>query len=358
MMKKWVFVICLIFLAVCAVSCAEDAGRPRVLVALGDSYTSGEGLEPFYGQDAPISEKCKNPDWLAHRSEKSWPGMLELPGVDGPLAGHLGENFFFAAASGAQSMHLFLLTDEEKENGQSAGFAKTYNRDGISGTAMLAPQLDVFDELDAKGLKADYVVLTIGGNDVDFRGIITMSMFGQTQSLPGETNVDKGVSLLEQQYDAANVRQRIKRVLYDIAWRAGEQAVIILVGYPCPLVDENAGLVFSADSARIMNEANLFFCIELVNLVDECRNEGMNICYVGVNQVFEGHGAYAEDPYINPLILMAGQQDLDSSAFVSSTSLHPNQKGAEVYAKCVQYAIDRIEAGTERYIFDYFANDD
>jgi len=353
----WIFIACLVLLPSSRV-CAEEAGRTRVLVALGDSYTSGEGLEPYFGQDAPMEEKCMNPDWLAHRSEGSWPGMLTLPGVEGTLAEHRSENFFFAAASGAMTRHLFLLTEEEKANGQSAEFEKPYSRDGISGVALLAPQLSVFDELDARGLKADYVVMTISGNDVDFRGIVMMSLFGQTRRLEGETDVDKGVSLLEQQYETGNVRENIRRVFYDTAFRAGEQAVLLVVGYPCPLVDENAVSIFSSESARIMNEANDFFCMELIRLVDECRNEGMNICYVGVSHAFRGHGAYADDAYINPIVLMAGKQDLDASALVGSASLHPNQKGAEAYARCVQYAIDQLEAGTDRYIFDYFAADD
>ena len=352
------FAFCVLALLICFHAFAEEAGGHKVLVALGDSYTAGEGIEPYYGQDAPMSEKCKDPDWLAHRSESGWPGMLTLPGVEGVLADHRGENFFIAAASGARTFHLFLLTDEEKEAGYTAEMEKKYNRDGISGVAMLAPQLSVFDELDEKGLKADYVVLTIGGNDVDFRSIITLSAFGQTTSLAGETNVDKGVTLLEQQYEAANVRKAIKRVFYDISARAGEQTTILAVGYPYPLVDEQAGAVFSSDSAKIMNEANFFFCTDLINLVDECRNEGMNICYVGVNDAFAGHGAYSDDPYVNPIMLMAGNQDLDSSVIVNSGSVHPNAKGAEAIARCVQYAIDRLEAGSERYIFDYFVKDD
>lgn len=354
-MKKTCMLILLVFLSlVYSGACSDAAQKGKVLVALGDSYISGEGIEPYYGQDAPMSEKCKNPDWLAHRSVSGWPGMLKLPGVEGVLADHRGENYFFAAASGARTSHLFLLTDEERENGRTAELEKPYNRDGVSGTAVLAPQLDIFDELDAKGLKADYVVLMIGGNDVDFRGVITMSLFGQTTAQPGETNVDKGVSLLEQLYEAGNIRKEIKRVFRDMASRAGEQACILVAGYPYPLVDEAADGVFSKDSAVILNEANFFYCLELTNLVDECRNEGMNICYVGVNNVFSGHGAYSEDPYINPLTLLAGEQDLDSLAFVSSGSFHPNLKGAEAYARCVQDAIDQVEAGSERYIYDIY----
>ena len=125
--------------------------------------------------------------------------MLRLPGVEGVLAEHRNENYFLAAASGAKTDQLFLLTEAEINNGRTAELEKVYNRDGVSGTAMLAPQLAVFDELDEKDLKADYVVLMIGGNDVDFRGAITMSVFGRTKDQPGETNVDKGLSFLESQ---------------------------------------------------------------------------------------------------------------------------------------------------------------
>ena len=355
MKRICLFVLCAFLLLNCTGAAAEDAAeKTRVLVALGDSYTSGEGIGSYYGQDAPMEEKCKNQDWLAHRSEKGWPGMLTLPDVDGVMADHRGENFFFAAASGARTENLFLLTDEEKAAGRTAELEKPYNRDGISGTTMLAPQLDIFDELDAKGLKADYVVLTIGGNDLDFKGVIQLGAFGQTDTLPGDDNIEKGVALLEQQYETANVRQSLKRVFQDIAARAGEQATIVVVGYPENLVDETANTVFSSDSAKIINDANFFFCVELTNIVDECRAEGMNICYVGVSEAFTGHGAYSEDPYINALILMAGSQDLDASAMVNMASMHPNTKGSEAYARCVQYAIDQLEAGSDEYIFDHF----
>ena len=352
-----ILALCAAFLFLCSGVHAENTGKTRVLVALGDSYTSGEGIEPFYGQDEPMSEKCGNPDWLAHRSEKSWPGMLTLPGVEGAMADHRGENFFFAAASAARTGNLFLLTDEEKEAGRSAEQEKKYDRDGIKGTALLAPQLSIFDELDEKGLKADYVVLTIGGNDLGFRSIIAMGALGLTESLSGETDIDKGLSYLEEQYEMKDIRGSLKRVYRDIAARAGAQATILVVGYPDPFIDETANFLISSSNAKIINEADYFFLIDLANLVDECRNEGMNICYVDVSNTFAGHGAYGEDPYINPLILTAREQDLNSRAIVSSASMHPNIKGAEAYARCVQNAIDQLEAGTDTYLFDDFTDD-
>ena len=50
---------------------SDDTGGSRIMVSLGDSYSSGEGIEPFYGQNDAVSQKVQNQDWLAHRSETS-----------------------------------------------------------------------------------------------------------------------------------------------------------------------------------------------------------------------------------------------------------------------------------------------
>ena len=122
------------------------AGGASVIVSLGDSYSSGEGIEPFYGQEADMAARCQDPDWLGHRSEKSWPGALTLPAVDGPMRDHRGENWFFAAVSGAAAPDLFLLSEEETAAGMTAVRERKYSRDGVSGVGRIPPQLDVFDE--------------------------------------------------------------------------------------------------------------------------------------------------------------------------------------------------------------------
>ena len=43
---------------------------------------------------------------------------------------------------------------------------------------------------------------------------------------------------------------------------------------------------------------------------------------------------------------------------MSSASMHPNLKGAEAYARCVQDAIDRLEAGSGEYIFDRYGREE
>ena len=65
---------------------SSDSAR-RILVAMGDSYSSGEGIEPFFYQDSDIRVRIQQDDWLAHRSKKAWSGMLELPDANGSMMG-------------------------------------------------------------------------------------------------------------------------------------------------------------------------------------------------------------------------------------------------------------------------------
>ena len=91
--------------------------KSRVVVSMGDSYSSGEGLAPFYG-DNHISD-FDNPspefkEWLAHRSKNdSWPGQLVLPNFKGTLNDYKADlnteikddgrlYWFFVASSGAK----------------------------------------------------------------------------------------------------------------------------------------------------------------------------------------------------------------------------------------------------------------
>ena len=59
-------------------------GDLKIVVSLGDSYASGEGVEPFYGQDQIDYKNNIFPeDWRAHRSENSWSSKLHLTFNDG-----------------------------------------------------------------------------------------------------------------------------------------------------------------------------------------------------------------------------------------------------------------------------------
>jgi hypothetical protein len=302
------------------------------VVSLGDSYSSGEGIEPFYGQDR---NRTGNADWIAHRSEKSWPSMLSVPGLSGTLADHRGTNWFFAAASGATTKEL------------SDSFDKTYSRNGKSGTYTLAPQLDVFQDIPEN---ADcYVTMTIGGNDVDFAKIITTAVLDTSSSFISSSPVLLSIKMKwvwKKFYAEGGTRENLKNAYLDVAEKAGDNAKIIIAGYP-QLIDGNGGEFFSKSEAQTINENVSRFNDELMGLVDECWDEGIEIYFVPVEDAFSGHEAYSGDPYINSIIFGSQEQDLTWYCATSAYSIHPNEQGAKAYAKCVQAKIDEISAGVE-----------
>lgn len=302
----------------------------RIMVSLGDSYSSGEGIEPFYGQNESTADKVKNQDWLAHRSEKSWPGRLTLQGVNGSMAQNRNDNWFFVATSGA-------VTDNLSHNQR-----KEYDIDGIEGSRYIDKQLDVFKELGDK--KAEYVTVSIGGNDAKFADIITEAAIPHPLN-PGALN-DKLNSVWEEFYygidGGESIRDRLYQAYCDIQDAAGAQAKIIVAGYPKLLDSNGSGFLFSENEAALINDSVSRFNDEIESIVKSCKVNGMKICFVSVEEAFDGHGAYSDDAFLNKVYI--GKKDQDLKWSVSSAySMHPNDKGAQAYADCVQAKIDDIE---------------
>ena len=241
-MKKLSSLLLALILCVSFAVAENGASDEVIVVTIGDSYCSGEGIEPFYGQEKPLAERVSDQDWLAHRSSLSWPAQLRFPGINGTLGENRGVfvkgedgayaltqpgNWFFVASSGAVTYDLY----------GSKHVSVNKKEDGVRLTldAYLYPQLEIFDALDAQGLKADYVLVMIGGNDIGFGSIIG-SAFSQRSIF---TAFSRKSTLREQlegiRDDFGNeggVKAAITKAYRDIAEAAGPRATIIVVGYP------------------------------------------------------------------------------------------------------------------------------
>ena len=311
----------------CFAAGASDE-KEQIMVSLGDSYSSGEGIEPFYGQSKKLSERVTDPDWLAHRSQNAWSGMLSLPSISGKMSDHKDENWFFVAASGA-------VTDNMLNS-----FRKEYQKGFHSGSYDLAPQLEVFDTLGSK--KADYVTLTLGGNDAGFTDIITACVAGSTYLNFGGLT-DKLNNTWVEFFKENGIRDKLYKAYQDVSDRAGSQAQIIVAGYP-QLLSPTGSVSISIDEASIVNENVSKFNRAIKNIVISCQGTGIPIHFVSVEEAFEGHGAYSLiDPYINKVEIGANSQDLQDFMLASAYSIHPNYAGAQAYARCVQAKIDELE---------------
>lgn len=324
---------------------AADSDGNRIIVSLGDSYSSGEGITPFYGQDDPVPVKVKNQDWLAHRSQNSWPGMLTLENDDGEtvkMSEHRDTNWYFAATSGAETKHLesefkkFYYKDWEYTLGAGIPFV---------GFKKIDAQLDIFNNIEHGTV--DYVTITIGGNDAGFAKIIQDAVLGSIQL--NFSSLQKNINKVWAEfYKKDGIRDHIRQAYEAIEDRAGKQAHIIVAGYPQLLNPEGSPHVFSPEEAEIINNAVSNFNDAIEQIVHSCKMAGMNISFVDVEEAFKDHEAYTDNPYINSLIPLAQSEDLNDLDIKSAGSIHPNIYGARAYAKCVQDRIDELEKNPEQ----------
>lgn len=323
---------------------ASGSSDPLVVVSLGDSYSSGEGIPAFYGQEKPWEQRVYDEDWLAHRSVKSWPGLLTFSGVSGTMKNYnvretnsANCKWYFGASSGAETKHISKQTQEKKTSKRISLF-KT-----MKTTYQLPKQIDVFNKVSDD---VDYVTLTIGGNDMGFADIITTCATGSTYLHfgSGKLKLEKEIDSIWEKF--GTTRANIKNVYKDIENRAGEQAEILVAGYPKLLDKEGKGVLISEKEATIVNQNVTKFNNRIAEIVSECKAEGMQIHFVDVEAEFDqdgGHQAYSDNAWINSIILTKQDQDLEQTGFVSAYSIHPNEDGAKAYARCVNAKIKEIE---------------
>ena len=320
---------------------AKDAkAEDRVIVSLGDSYSSGEGIPHFYNYKLKLEERVKDQDWIAHRSENSWPGMLKLKGVSGTMKKNRGEHWYFAAASGAKIEDLTQRQEKDYCKLKTGKGSVNTGFDFIEGTTKLDPQLSVFDELGGK--HADYVTITMGGNDMEFQKVIEKVATGTwVTNYSGLKSKIQG--LRKKLKKGSDFRKDLKAAYKNIAKKAGDHAHIIVAGYPRLFNEEGKGFVESKFEAGYVNDAVSDFNLVLQETVNECREEGINIAFVSVEKAFKGHQANDKGAYINGINLFPEEEDIDDISVSSAYSMHPNKDGAKAYAACVQAEIDRYE---------------
>ena len=252
---------------------AVENEDPFIVVSLGDSYSSGESIEPFFGQTKEMSLKVKDKNWLAHRSTRSWPSLLKVPGVtlyDTSLTNYWVDIFngkssdraiqwYFGAVSGAKTINISKNINIGGDKSEEQVIK--YDKNGIKGSEPMGYQIDIFDEI--KG-EVDLVTLTIGGNDAGFVDVLK-ECFWNNYLIP---NQDKK---LKKKIDGiwdniGNIKEKIKTVYEDIA-EVAPSAAIIVAGYPKLLNPAGGGAIIHPDEAKLINETVEDFNDELEKIL-------------------------------------------------------------------------------------------
>ncbi len=240
--------------------------------ALGDSFSSAEGVEPFLsGTDTvgPPANRC-------HRSTRAYARLLQNPVARLNLSA-------FVACSGATTGTMF---------------AGQYNE---------SPQ---FDALDAQ---TEVVTLTIGGNDIGFADVVTLCVvelcsFAIDNARDHLVPEDLGVKL---------------ELAYEEIQERSPNAEVYVLGYPS-LVPPKSQIQGSCEWGTAMGEISETQINSLRDLGEDL-NDFIEMKAVAAgfnflpNTVFDGHELCTSDSYV--IRAQVGSN--------SEYSIHPSPKGQD-----------------------------
>lgn len=287
------------------------AGADNIAV-LGDSYSSGEGARDY---DAGTNGGSGADDNYCHRSKNAY-GRKLLPNAE------------LIACSGAVTADFY--------KAQRTGH-------------LVEPQLRRLRRVATSDRSPDAVLLSIGGNDVDFVGTVAACILGA----PGQTCTWDG-AIEEQKFRAdaasriAGVADSLRRVYRDVnraindptarARRGGKYAPIIVVPYPRIVPSTHAGSA-AARGCNIninANEVDFFNSfIDMLNVQIGAVAGSMRSQHIPVyvasdvvsafqpnHTICDGSNSYANFT-VNPLEVR------------NSEMLHPNADGNAAMARAI-----------------------
>lgn len=188
------------------------------VVAMGDSYISGEGAGNYYGE---TDTNYGDHGWNAcRRSRNAWPRKVVLPGTSSSVGQATDAHdpqidFQSVACSGATTAGATTTTPWYWQNPPSSLTSFHEAADGRFGEV---------SQLESGALSSNttLVLLSIGGNDAGFADVMTDC---------AETNCASSQREAAIQQDIDNVQPAIAALIGEIHSRA-PNAAIVLVGYP------------------------------------------------------------------------------------------------------------------------------
>lgn len=273
-------------------------------VALGDSYSSGEGAWDYEeGTDYddrddlwPFNDHEEDRN-RCHRSTNAYSQVIA--GTN-----EFADGSTFVACSGAVADHLD--NPHQTNTGED-------------------PQYDALTD------ETSLVTMTMGGNDLGFADIVKDCIVN------GAGGVGFIATCQEKhdqriQDDLPRLQQQLIERYREIQERA-PNARVVIVGYPPLFVgdpgDSIPNLLYAEDQVW-MNEA----AAELNAMLAEAAAEA-GVEFVDPTQAFEGHGIGSDEPWINDLDLGGpGLSVADPSSF------HPNAAGHAAIADLVQQQLE------------------
>lgn len=282
-------------------------------VALGDSYSSGEGAGDYL--DDTDDDKSRGPyddhENMCHRSANAYSGVLYRNNR------FLGE-YIFGACSGSV-MSDYYNTNADGHDGEGP------QRDHINGNTSL-------------------VTISMGGNDFGFAKVVESAVTGSAfedpnPSTPQNESLDAKKAEIHALVhgDLADPGAPSLAQMYtDMRADAGPDARLVVVGYP-RLFPHREDITNGGDSGispyeqDALNELGEYVNTELAAVT---RQSAANMEYVDISEALAGHEVGTDDPWIHDLDAGFGWPP------VSSESFHPTAEGQDAVSGMVQKQLE------------------
>lgn len=300
-------------------------------LALGDSFTSGEGAyvyKPGTDIQQPFN-KC-------HLSQLSYPYLLSSR-----LSLNRAES---VACSGAKIKDISSDTDayrqsnKQSEGKESPSFDTEIYRNFLVG---YRPQLDFVEQN-----KPHYVTISISGNDFGFGKILLSCLMPGTCFEQPQSKLDLVHTIDKQANDIINTFKATKAA-------AGTGATIYAIGYPS-LAEPNGNCALNVR----LNREEIVFSNQLIHYINSTIRQAAakaEVTYIDVESALKGHrlcetassavavnGLTVGDDKTTSIPLKISDNVIDLY-LTGRESYHPNQLGHHLYANTIARATDNFK---------------
>ena len=320
-----------------AVAFQKLPAKPKdIVVAMGDSYSSGEGASVTGGGDYYKESDVDgaDPPWrdACHRSKYAWSRKARLPGNTTAIGARADSfdptlDYHLIACSGAQTENLLPL------DGSVANF---FGERGSPEYGEL-PQVD-------QGYLDEYttlVTLSIGGNDARFSDIVKQCIYAALANFCPDIRLGGDTRILretEPELIRGPVRRSIVIVLNEIHRRA-PNARIVLMGYPI-LVEGRAAtscdLGFDVPEITWLAQMGDLMAQEMAGAAVEATLAGAPTTFSDPRSQFAGKGICGIPETIHGIVVDKTPGDEPGLTPPNSTqSFHPKIEGTTLYANAL-----------------------
>jgi lysophospholipase L1-like esterase len=332
-------------------------------VAMGDSYSAGEGNSPYFPDSDTSTDTC-------HRSMAgAYPMMVTLPGQSAPIANQTTDGFNFIACSGAETTgvsaaavnagpaasYYQALNPEESDYNAACytDWGYEQNASPCNGTQDNGGPVEGLQvnngNLDSS---TTLVTISIGGNDARFGDIMFSCLTSAANKLSSSDCSNSNYYMKRNSTGATDpeplstfepevinyLEAHLVQTYLDINAKAAN-AQIIVVEYPQffpsnPTSSCNSGSIAGSLAALSVNAQTMIngFGADIDSVITQAvavaQADGVDIQYVNPTATFAGHELCSSDPWFLPLSLTTRSQ-----------SYHPNVAGQQALADLVNQCL-------------------